>query len=107
MRPWCSQRTRFAWRGAARPTGDQRTGGSTEAVAMFRLTTRRSAVLIAAVCVGLGAGTVLAVQASASGGNGVPTPSVPRPATIKPGARPPVRPMTASGHAAPDVLPRT
>jgi hypothetical protein len=45
------------------------------------------------------------VQASASGGKGgTPTPSVPRPpATIKPGARPSLRPMTASGQVAPDV----
>jgi hypothetical protein len=62
---------------------------------MFGFTSRRSAVLIAAVCVGLGAGAVLAVQASATGRKST-APSSP--------TSPPIRPLTASGKLSPEVL---
>jgi hypothetical protein len=73
---------------------------------MLTMTRRRVVVLAAVVCAGLGAGGVLAVQASASadGGSARSVPTAPK-APTRPdlSKRPPVRPMTANGQVVPDV----
>jgi hypothetical protein len=65
---------------------------------MFGLTTRRSAVLVAVVCVGLGTGAGLAVQASASGGKPTGPSAPPSPAS------PPIRPRTTNGQLVPAAV---
>jgi hypothetical protein len=65
---------------------------------MFGIAGRRSAVLVAVVCAGLGAAAVLAVQAGAQGGT--PT-TPPKPS---PNAQPPLRPKAATGKVLPRVI---
>jgi parallel beta-helix repeat protein len=65
-------------------------------VGMFAVTGRRSLVVAAIACAGMGAGGVTAVQAGASGGGTAPSPAAPSTSAAA-APQPPIRPRTISG----------